>query len=78
MRRKAKPATVKALEELGRVRLSESFFMRDFLHSEISNFYRIPNLPDDPGLAVAAGRRLCQDLLERLRASFGGLDIRSA
>ncbi len=78
MRRKAKPATVKALEKLGRVRLSESFFMRDFLHSEISNFYGIPNLPDDPGLAIAVGRRLCGDLLEPLRASFGGLAIRSA
>ncbi len=78
MRRKAKPATIKALEELGRVRLSRSFFMRDFLHSEISNFYGIPNLPDDPDLAVAAGRRLCGDLLEPLRASFGGLAIRSA
>jgi hypothetical protein len=27
-----KPATVKALEDLGRVRLSKNFFMRDFLH----------------------------------------------
>ncbi len=78
MRRKAKPATIKALEKLGRVRLSRSFFMRDFLHSEISNFYGIPNLPEDPGLAIAAGRRLCGDLLEPLRDSFGGLAIRSA
>ncbi len=78
MRRKAKPATMKALEELGRVRLSRSFFMRDFLYSEIANFYGIPNLPEHPELAIAAGRRLCGDLLEPLRASFGGLAIRSA
>jgi hypothetical protein len=78
MRRKANPATMKALEELGRVRLSRSFYMREFLHSEISNFYGIPNLPDDPDLAIAAGRGLCADLLEPLRASFGGLAIRSA
>ncbi len=69
---------MKALEELGRVRLSRSFFMRDFLYSEIANFHGIPNLPEDPDLAIAAGRRLCADLLEPLRASFGGLAIRSA
>lgn len=28
------PKSMKALEELGRVRLSKSFFMRDFLYSE--------------------------------------------
>jgi hypothetical protein len=78
MRRKVKPASVKALEELGRVRLSPSFFMRDFLYSEIANFHGIPNLPDDPELAIAAGRGLCENLLEPLRASFGGLAIRSA
>jgi hypothetical protein len=78
MRRKVKPATVKALEELGRVRLSPSFYMRDFLYSEIANFHGIPNLPDDPELAIAAGRGLCENLLEPLRASFGGLAIRSA
>ncbi len=78
MRRKAKPATIKALEELGRVRLSCSFYMREFLYSEISNFHGIPNMPDDPKLAVAAGRKLCEELLEPLKTSFGGLAIRSA
>jgi hypothetical protein len=73
-----RPATIKALEELGRVRLSRSFYMREFLLSEISNFNGIPNLPDDPDLAIAAGRKLCEELLEPLRASFGGLAIRSA
>ena len=56
--------TVRALEELGRVRLSRSFFMRDFLHSEIANFYGMPNIPDDPELAIHVGKRLCEDLLE--------------
>ena len=41
-----KPQTVKALEELGRVQLSPSFFMRDFLYSEISQIERIPNIPN--------------------------------
>ncbi|MGV8937804.1 MAG: hypothetical protein ACOH2J_11825 [Allorhizobium sp.] len=71
------PGSMKALEELGRERLSQNFFLRDFLHSEISNFYRIPNLPDDPDLAIEAGTQLCQQLLEPLQQTFGRLHIRS-
>jgi hypothetical protein len=73
-----RPQSVKALEDLGRVRLSKSFYMRDFLYSEIAAFHGIPNVPDDPDLAVAAGRRLCEELLEPLQATFGRLAIRSA
>ena len=73
-----KPGSVKALEELGRQRLSGSFFMRDFLHSEIADFHGIPNIPDDPDLAVAAGARLCEELLEPLQHRFGRIAIRSA
>lgn len=73
-----KPQSMKALEELGRVRLSKSFFMRDFLHSEISQFYSIPNIPDDPDLAIAAGTRLCEEVLEPLMARFGRISIRSS
>ena len=73
-----RPGSVLALEELGRVRLSPSFFMRDFLYSEIANFYGIPNMPDDPDLAIAAGRGLCQNLLEPLRKQFGRISMRSA
>src|SRR5947208_9014897 len=72
------PRTVRGLEEFTRVALSRSFFMRDFLYSDISNLHGIPNLPDDPDLAVAAGRRLCEELLEPLQAAFGRLAIRSA
>lgn len=73
-----KPQSVKALENLGRVRLSPSFFMRDFLHSEIANFHGLPNIPDDPDTAIAVGRKLCEQLLEPLHATFGRLAIRSA
>jgi hypothetical protein len=73
-----KPQSMRALEALGRVRLSENFFMRDFLYSEIANFYGIPNIPDDPDLAIAAGRKLCEEALEPLRARFGRISIRSA
>jgi len=72
-----KPGSMKALEELGRVRLSKNFFLRDFLHSEIADFYRIPNLPEDPTLAIAAGSQLCETLLEPLQDAFGRLHIRS-
>jgi hypothetical protein len=70
--------SMRGLEELGRVRLSESFFMREFLYSEIANFYGIPNIPDDPDLAIAAGKKLCEELLEPLHQTFGGISIRSA
>lgn len=73
-----KPQSMRALEELGRVRLSPNFFMRDFLHSEIASFYGIQNIPDDPDLAIAAGMRLCEEALEPLVARFGRISIRSA
>ena len=52
--------------------------MRDFLHSEIAAMNGMANLPDDPDLAIAAGRKLCEHLLEPLQATFGRLAIRSA
>lgn len=72
-----RPGSVKGLEELGRARLSPSFFLRDFLFSEISAIHGIPNIPDDPDLAIAAGSRLCTELLEPLNETFGGINIRS-
>lgn len=73
-----KPQSMRGLEELGRVRLSRNFFLRDFLHSEIAVIHGIPNIPDDPDLAIAAGRKLCEELLEPLQATFGRIAIRSA
>jgi hypothetical protein len=73
-----KPASVRSAENLGRVRLSANFYMRDFLYSEIANMHGFVNVPDDPDLAIAAGRRLCEDLLEPLQASFGRIAVRSA
>ena len=72
------PQSMRALEELGRVRLSKNFFMRDFLYSEIANFHRIQNFPDDPDLAIMAGRKLCEEALEPLMDRFGRISIRSA
>ena len=73
-----KPASMKGLEELGRVRLSPNFFMREMLYSEIANFHGIANIPSDPDLAISAGTRLCEELLEPLHATFGQVSIRSA
>ena len=70
--------SVNALEELGRVRLSKSFFMRDFLYSEIANFYGKPNIPENPNLAIEVGKQLCEELLEPLNATFGRVAVRSA
>lgn len=69
---------LRGIEEFGRTRLSQSFFMRDFLHSEISQVERVPNLPTDPDLAIHVGRQLCQTLLEPLQSTFGRITIRSA
>lgn len=68
---------MRGLEQLGRARLSESFFLRDFLHSEIADYYGIPNIPEFPDLAIRNGRMLCETLLEPLQRTFGRIAIRS-
>ena len=73
-----KPANIKAVEDLGRVRFSEGFFLRDFLHSEIADFFGIPNIPHHPDVAIEVGTRLCEELLEPLQATFGRIHVRSA
>jgi hypothetical protein len=52
-----KPDSVATLTEFGRARLSKSFFMRDFLFSDIAAVHGLSNVPDDPDLAIAAGSR---------------------
>ncbi len=71
------PKSVKSLEALGRVRLSPNFYLRDFLYSEVANMHGIANIPEDPDLAIAAGGKLCTELLEPLAAAFGGISVRS-
>ncbi len=66
------------LTELGRVRLSEHFFMRDMLYSEVANYHGISNVPVDAELAVAAGEKLCSLILEPLHLACGGIAVRSA
>lgn len=70
--------TVPALTDLGRTRLSKSFFMRDMLYSEVAMIHGLNNSPDDPDLAIKAGTKLCEELLEPLQDHWGRLAIRSA
>ncbi len=72
-----KPGSMWSLENLGRVRLSRHFFMRDFLYSEIGNFHEKQNLPDNPDLAIETGRAFCQTLLDPLEETFGRVAVRS-
>ena len=72
------PKSVDAFENLGRERLSRSFYMRDFLYSEIGNHYGVPNVPENPDLAIANGKQLCEELLEPLQATFGRVAVRSS
>lgn len=73
-----KPTTVTALTDLGRVRLSKSFFMREMLYSEVAVMHGLINVPDDPDLAISAGKHLCEELLEPLQDQWGPIVIRSA
>jgi len=72
------PRSVRSLETLGRVQLSRSFYLRDFLYSEISQIEGIPNIPEFPDKAIANGKRLCEEVLEPIQDFFGRISIRSA
>lgn len=67
----------KDLEALGRVQLSKSFFMREFLYSEISQIENIANIPENRDLAIEAGKQLCENVLEPMQDALGRISIRS-
>ena len=71
------PKSMWSLETLGRVRLSEYFYMREFLYSEIANFHQLCNIPENPDLAIENGRRFCTELLDPLEETFGRVAVRS-
>ena len=71
------PKTYAGLDDLGRVALSDNFFFREFLYSEVAAHYGVQNIPSDCELAIEAGRGLSQKLLEPLNATFGRIVIRS-
>ena len=71
------PRTMWSLETLGRVRLSKYFYMREFLYSEIGNIHQIPNIPENPDLAIERGRAFCTTILDPLEETFGRVAVRS-
>lgn len=71
------PRSMRGLENLGRVRLSRYFFMRDFLYSEIANMHELSNIPEDPDRAIENGRAFCQTLMDPLEETFGRIAVRS-
>ena len=72
-----KPGSMRGLENLGRVRLSKYFFMRDFLNSEIANVHQLKNIPENPDLAIEVGKAFCTQLLDPLEETFGRIAVRS-
>lgn len=73
-----KPASMRGLENLGRIRLSRHVYMRDCLNSDISTFHGIPNIPDYPDIAVRNGQHLARTLIDPLFDTFGPVHLRSA
>jgi hypothetical protein len=69
---------VATLTEYGRQRLSEHFFMREMLYSEVGNLHGVPNIPENPELALQVGCEVASRLLEPLKRAFGHVSIRSA
>jgi len=69
--------TYKELEAFGRTKLSGSFYMREFLHSEIAQLHGLLNAPDDAELALTAGTQLCERVLEPIAERWGKIHIRS-
>jgi hypothetical protein len=61
------PKSVKGEEDLGRIRLSKNFCLREFLYSEIANIHGQTNLPENLDLAIEVGKKLCTELLEPLK-----------
>lgn len=66
-----------SLEKIGRIRLSDNFYMRQFLYSEIAAVTGILNVPDDLDMAIETGMTLCSEILEPLVREFGPIVVRS-
>ena len=73
------PQSYSGLDQLGRIRLSRSFHLREFLYSEIAVHYGLRNVPETGRVddAVHAGSKLCTLLLEPLQDQFGRIHVRS-
>lgn len=63
------------IDRLGRTRLSKNFILRDFLFCAASSARGMSNFPENPELAIQAGKALCENLLEPILAHFGRFAI---
>ncbi len=70
-------STYQCLEDIGRIQLSENFFFREFLYSEVAISHGIVNKPENLNMAIEAGQSLCQKVLEPIQDRFGRIHIRS-
>jgi hypothetical protein len=73
----SKKWSYKELESGGRVRLSPNFYLREFLHSEVAQYYGVINAPENTDLAIKSGTALCEKVLEPIQAAWGKVHIRS-
>lgn len=71
-------AKISSLDDFARIRLSKTFFMRDFLFSETAAILGMSNIPTDKDLAIKAGKGLCQNVLEPIQDVWGRIHVRSA
>ena len=62
-------------ETLARTRLSKNFILRDLLFSSEAAALGFNNFPEHPQLVIAAGRALCETVLEPVLAHFGRFAI---
>ena len=69
------PRDVRAIDTLARTRLSQHFLLRDFLFSSHAAAMGASNLPEDPRVAIRAGRQLCEQVLEPILKEFGHFAI---
>lgn len=74
-----RPSSAKRLiteyEALARIRLSKNFILRDFLFSIEAASQGLSNYPEHPELVIAAGKALCEKILEPTLAHFGRFAI---
>lgn len=63
------------MEEFSRTRLSKNFIMRDFLHSNYNSVAGICNYPEKPEIVIAAGKKLCELVMEPIIAKWGRVFI---
>lgn len=62
-------------DQLARTRLSKNFILRDFLFCTASAARGLSNYPEHPDTVIAAGRALCETLLEPILCKFGQFAI---